>query len=182
MKKVSVVLVILFVSLVTGCVSGRSASVDAFAGPEGPDREVLWRAALDATSARFTIESAQHGTGVIKTHWLVGPLSKSAVKSNSVGREAGERALFHTVRRRATITVNTAASNPLEIVVQTERLIREHPDIVRGGTFSLGRRLEGDDKRVSTRWTEEGRDAPLEEKLREEITARYAKYERKAPR
>lgn len=157
--------------LAAGCAGGPRV-----AGPvpveTDAEYDALWQAALDAVTLRFHVASAEKTSGVIKTDYLVGALSKTGFKSNAVGAEAAREDFLHTIRRRAVVEIRRGAE-PLAVRVEKERMIREHPDIVRGGTFSVGRELTGDDPRVASRWVDAGGDEALEAEITREIMARY---------
>jgi hypothetical protein len=134
--------------------------------------DALWEAALDAVALRFSVVSAEKTSGVIRTDYLVGALSKTGFKSNAVGAGAVGEDFLHTIRRRAVVETSRGAE-PLAVRVEKERMIREHPDIVRGGTFSVGRDPAADEARVAARWVEAGTDEALAAEISEEIMARY---------
>jgi len=136
------------------------------------DYDALWQAALDAVTLRFHVASAQKGSGSIATDYLVGALSETGFKSNAVGARAAGEDFLHTIRRRAFVEISRA-EHPLAVRVEKERLIRRHPEIVRDGTFSVGRDIEAGEPGARGRWVPAGDDEALAARMTEEIVRRY---------
>ncbi len=158
--------------VMTAC-AGAPRAEPTSAAMEGGDFEMLWQAALDAVTLRFTVESAERDLGAIQTDHLVGGLSMSGFKSNAIGAEARMEDMLHTIRRRAFVEV-AGDGTGVVVRVEKERLIRDHPDILRRGIFSVGRDIERrDDPRFGRRWICIGTDRALEARLTAEILQRY---------
>ncbi len=153
-----------------GCATGASVvRVDT-----SEEYDALWEASVGVVGSRFAISAAQKESGVIETDWLVGALSRTGLKSNAVSGEARSQDFLHTMRRRATVRVARGGEEPLGVEVELARLVREHADAVVGGTFSVGRTIEGDEEGPKSRWVGQGRDVELEAKMREEIARVFA--------
>lgn len=161
---------LVFVILVSGCTTAQREG-EPLGVETDVEFEALWEAALRVVGERFEIRSAEKKAGRIETHYLVGALSRTGFKSNAVGGKAVAEDFLHTIRRRAILTVGRG-EEPLSVTVEMQRIVRERPDAVRGGTFIEPR--EGAEETGSTRWLDGGRDGALEAVIAEEIAARRA--------
>ncbi|MHC4714927.1 MAG: hypothetical protein ACYTAN_16920 [Planctomycetota bacterium] len=167
MKRALLVLVI----LVSGCATAQREGEPPRKESDA-EYEALWEAALHVVGERFEIRSAEKGAGRIETHYLVGALSRTGLKSSAVGGRAVAEDFLHTIRRRAILTI-PRGEEPMSVTVEMQRAVRERPDAVRGGTFIEPR--EGEEAVGSTRWIDAGRDGALEAVIAEEIAARRAR-------
>lgn len=172
--------VLLLLTLAAGCATAPAESVSqsdspgALASPAQYD--MLWRAAVEVVGRRFSIAAAEKESGTIETDYLVTALSKTGLKSNAVTRQAAAEEFLHTTRRRATLKLNPDEPEAVEVAVTVERMVRVRPDVVRGGTFSLGVKLGvGGGSQYGSRWIARGRDEALEKRITEEIAARFEK-------
>ena len=172
MTKRMLAIVLVAALAAAGCSSAGRA-------PESPaqstaaDYDLLWQAAVDVVGSRFPISRAERESGLIETAYLIGPFSKTGFKSNLASGEAAGVAVFHTVRRRAVVKVSRSPESPLEVRVGTARLVRERPDIVRGGTFGGWEDIDEQLMRYPSRWRDNGRDEALEARIAGEIEKRY---------
>jgi len=173
--RLKICLAILALAAAAGCAGARRSELPP---PAEIRPSALWAASLDVVGSRFEIESAERASGEIRTAWLVGSLSRTGFVTNSASSAAGAYSLFHTVRRRARVTLAPGGEDALEgggalaVTVEMQRLVREHPEIIPGGTFAVGREIEGRGEEFRSRWVSIGRDHGLEERMREEIARR----------
>ena len=172
----------LIVVMVLACTVGCSARRHAATQGEDPstvaagaaDADRLWTAALETVSVRFPVKSAQRAAGTIETDYVVGPLSQTGFKINSVTREDRAYDTLHTMRRRAVVTVKPQGDKPLTVCVYRQRLARIGSEPLPTGTYSLDL-TERRPQAAGERWIDEGRDSALEAVIEKEVAARLAK-------
>lgn len=166
----------LAVIAISGCTSPKpvaaQAAAQGAAAASRADLNRLWSVSLRVVSERFLIKSAREAEGAIETDWLIGPLSETGFKSNSVTVSDATRDMLHTIRRRALVSISPEGGS-LSVRVEKERMVRTGPDVLPAGTYSLDvTRPEG--KSVpESRWVSLERDAALERVIEREITERY---------
>lgn len=162
---------LLIVALASGCSAARRNAVVVPALTSEADYDGLWAATVDVVSARFEVTKAEKDSGVIETDWLVGPLSMTGFKVNTTRSDAAADSL-KTYRRRAYVKIDRLATSPVTVVVYREIMIREHPNVTPGGTFTVIRPSEATEG-VRIAWHPDGRDERLEDVIMREITSDY---------
>ena len=167
---------ILAAVLVCGCASQRRAAAPAVAqsaaAPSQADANRLWSVSLRVVGERFPVKAAQEADGTIETDWLIGPLSETGFKSNSVTANDAASDALHTIRRRAFVSISREDGS-LSVRVEKERMVRTGPPALPVGTYSLDvTRPEGETAQEQ-RWVSLGRDAALEGVIEHEISRRF---------
>jgi hypothetical protein len=161
-----------------GCASSRGAGRGGASEGivvQGPaDDSRLWNAALDVAGARFAIKSAEETSGRIETDYLIGPLSETGFKSNTVTGDDLAYDSLHTIRRRAFVTVRPRDAAPVLVEVERERCVRPgYQEPLPPGVYSIDTTKGQQDRTLQIRWVNEGRDGPLEKVIAREIAERY---------
>ncbi len=175
MKKVALLLVVL--GLAGACTTPAKQGASPVVLQSDADYDLLWEATLDVVGERFAISRAQKNQGLVEAEYLVGALSKTGFKSNAVSGEALLYEMLHTTRRRAIVKIARTGAPPIDIRVEMDRLVREHPRAIRDGTFSMSASAGDNRAPGKTRWVDAGPDEQLEATLAAEIAARYHLYE-----
>jgi hypothetical protein len=170
-----------------GCASsrgaGRGLSSEGIVVQGPADEARLWNAALDVVGARFAIGSAEETSGRIETDYLIGPLSETGFKSNTV--KGGDHAYdsLHTIRRRAIVIVRPRDAAAITVEVERERCVRPgYQEPLPPGVYAIDTAKGPQDRNVQIRWVNEGRDTPIEEVITREIAERYGALVRQSRR
>jgi hypothetical protein len=168
------ILVLALAVFVAGCAAAKPPAPAEepmkVAGKADFDR--LWSLSLRVVGVRFPIKSAEESAGRIESDYLVGPLSETGFKSNTVTYRDAAYDVFHTVRRRVIVTL-AAGDVPVSVQVERQRMVRIHRDVLPAGTYSLDNTKKAVDTAQNARWVDDGRDAALETVIAGEIENRY---------
>jgi hypothetical protein len=173
-----------------GCASSRQKEV---AEEVGPRQKCL--ANIDVAQAmetaqdtlidmHFTIEKADPGTGLIRTHPLSGAQFFELWRKDSVGSFNKKEANFHSIRRTATLQVSRKAEDTcIECEVNTQRLnLPEHEvsssarayAMFTESSASMQRLKLSNEQKAGVAWVDLGKDERLAADILKRIETKIA--------